>query len=136
MPAGFAYDGARMLKIDETSTEKGLSSVFLRFEDGELALVSEDGSWALPDGALEAVMAKFGAPLDPKESVATVAALNLTNGRTLRHVRHLAGYDVIARDYLIYESLGREPSCALATTIAAALGHLGRVAQRVANAGG
>lgn len=135
MLAGFAYDGAQMLKIDETSTERGLSSVFLRFEDGELALVSDDGCWALPDGALEAVMAKFGAPLDPTESVTTVAALELTNGRALRHVRHLAGYDVIARDYLIYESIGREPSCALATTIAAALGHLGRVAQRVAGAG-
>jgi hypothetical protein len=46
-----------MLKIDEASSERGLASVFLRFEAGELALVSDDGSsCALPDGALEAVM--------------------------------------------------------------------------------
>ncbi len=118
-----------MLKIDETLGETALSSVFLRFEDGELALVSEDGSHALPDGALEAVMAKFGGPLDPGERVSTVATLDLTDGRTLRHVRHLSGYDVIARDYLIYETRDGEARCALATTVAAALDHLGRAAR-------
>jgi hypothetical protein len=123
-----------MLKIHETGSERGLSSVFLRFEDGELALVSEDGCFALPDGALEAVMAKFGAPLDPNEDVAAVATLHVGHGRALRHVRHLSGYDVIARDYLIYETDGAEPRCALATTIAGALGHLGRAAQRAVDA--
>jgi hypothetical protein len=120
-----------MLKIDEASSERGLASVFLRFEAGELALVSDDGSsCALPDGALEAVMMRFGGPLDPAERVATVAMLDLAHERTLRHVRHLSGYDVIARDYLIYEAPGAEPRCALATTVAAALAHLGRAARR------
>ena len=41
-----------MLKIDETLCETGLSSEFLRYEDGELAHVSEDGCHALPNGAL------------------------------------------------------------------------------------
>ena len=124
-----------MLKIDETSGETALSSVFLRFEDGELAIVSEDGCYALPDGALEVVMAKFAGPLDPRERIAVIATLDLTDGRALRHVRHLSGYDVIARDYLIYETPDGEPQCALATTVAAALGHLGRAAQRVSSAG-
>jgi hypothetical protein len=120
-----------LLSLDETDTEEALSSVFLRFEDGELALVSEGGCWALPDGAI----AKFGAPLDPNERIATVATLALADGCTLRHVRHLSGYDVIARDHLICEALGAEPRCRL-TTIAAALGHLGRAAQRTAGAEG
>ena len=72
-------------------------------------------------------MARFGGPLDPEVRVSTFATLDLTNGRTLPHVRHLSGYDVIARDYLIYETSDGEPRCALATTVAAALGHLGRV---------
>ena len=125
-----------MLKIDETSRETGLSPVFLRFDDGELALVSENGCFPLPDGALEAVMAKFGMPLDPGGQVADVATLDLTHEHRLRHVRHLSGYDVIARDYLIYETVGAEPRCALATTVAAALGHLGRAAQGAAAARG
>jgi hypothetical protein len=119
-----------MLKIDETTGETGLSSVFLRFENGELTLLRGNDCYPLPDGALEAVMAKFGGPLDPRERVAVVDALDLTEGRTLRHVRHLSGYDVIARDYLVYEAQGAEPQCALAITVAAALGHLGRAARR------
>jgi hypothetical protein len=46
----------------------------------------------------------------------------------LRHVRHLAGYDVIARDYLVHDrGDGTEPLCAMATRVAAALAHLARV---------
>ena len=52
----------------------------------------------------------------------------VTGMDVLRHVRHLAIYDVIARDYLVYEAPHREPMCALATIVAGALGHLGRAA--------
>jgi len=53
----------------------------------------------------------------------------LPDGEILRHVRHLAGYDVIARDYVVYESPDHETSCALAATVSAALLHLGRAAE-------
>jgi hypothetical protein len=117
----------RMLKIHEITTASGaLSAVFLRLEDGVLVLGGDHEAFVLPHGALEAVMARFGAPLDPSSRVVSVAMLELGSGRALRHVRHLARYDVIARDYLVYEAADREPLCALATTVAGALDHLGR----------
>jgi hypothetical protein len=116
-----------MLKIHEITTASGaLSPVLLRLEDGVLVLGGDDEAFVLPHGALEAVMARFGAPLDPSSRVVSIATLELGAGRALRHVRHLARYDVIARDYLVYEAADREPLCALATTIAGALDHLGR----------
>ena len=55
-----------MLKIHEMTTASGaLSGVFLSLSDGGLAIVGDAGTFALPEGALEAVMARFGAPLDP-----------------------------------------------------------------------
>jgi hypothetical protein len=121
------------LKVHETATaEGGYASVHLSAIDGALALVLEDGAsrvnLLLPDGALDAVMARFGKPLDPAASVHEVASLDLGAGSVLRHVRHLARYDVIARDYVVSESPGREPLCALATTVAGALEHLARAA--------
>jgi len=117
------------LKVHETTRADGsLSPVFLAVEDGTLAIASEDGTFPLPDGAIDAVMARFGKPLEPSERLVHVGALELGAGRALRHVRHLALYDVIARDYLVYEARDREPMCALATTVAGALDHLGRAA--------
>lgn len=119
--------GARTLKIHETTSPDGaLVPVLLVVQDGALGVASDAGVFALPDGALAAVMARFGKPLERSERVALVGALDLGGGRVLRHVRHLARYDVIARDYLVYEVAGEEPVCALATTVAGALEHLGR----------
>jgi hypothetical protein len=121
------------LRIHETTTSTGaLSGVFLELSDGVLAVVVDDGKFVLPEGALDAVMARFGAPLDPSSRVAAVASLELGEGRALRHVRHLGAYDVIARDYLVYDVAGQEPLCALATAVAGALDHLGRAAFRSA----
>ena len=115
-----------MLKIREHIDATGaLVAVYLRQLDGALQVVDAGEPVALPDGALAAVMARYGAPFDPEASVVDVATLALGDGRTLRHVRHLAGYDVIARDYLVYQpGPGADPTCALATTIARALEHL------------
>jgi hypothetical protein len=116
-----------MLKIHETTAAGGdLSSVFLRAEDGALFLVSDEATLSLPDCALDHVMKRFGGPLDPAQPLAEVARLDMGGGRVLRHVRHLARYDVIARDYVTYSVPGHEPLCALATTVAGALAHLGR----------
>jgi hypothetical protein len=118
---------ATMLKIHEATTASGaLEEVFLRVSDGALAIVNDDGTFALPEGSVGAVMTRFGGALDPTSPLTVVATLDLGSGSTLRHVRHLATYDVIARDYLVYEAPGAEPLCALATTVAGALDHLGR----------
>jgi hypothetical protein len=119
-----------MLRIHETTTASGeLSSVFLQVDDGGgLVLVSGEGAMALPAASLDQVMSRFGQPLDSAERVAEVGMLDLGDGRVLRHVRHLGRYDVIARDYLIYSVPRQDPLCALATTVAGALAHLGRAA--------
>jgi hypothetical protein len=123
-----------MLKIHEvTRTDGTLSPVHLALTegpDGGLALHTEEGVSPLPQGALEAVIARFGGPLEPSEKLGHVAALDLGEGRTLRHVRHRARYDVIARDYLVLEQPHRDPICALATTVAGALDHLARAARQ------
>ena len=124
-----------MFKIHEFSSASGeLSTVCLRVENGQLEIVSPDGAWPLPDSALHAVLSRFGAPVDPDARTSTVAELTLPSGETVRHVRHLAGYDVIARDYIVYDAAvttqgepsTSEPLCALAATVAAALLHLGK----------
>ena len=116
-----------MFRIHELSSASGaLASIYLRLADEELELVSDDGTWTLPHGALAAVLTRYGAPFDQQARSALIATLELGAGESLRHVRHLAGYDVIARDYLVYERPGAEALCALAATVAAALLHLGQ----------
>ncbi|MBS2016214.1 MAG: hypothetical protein JST00_25250 [Deltaproteobacteria bacterium] len=118
-----------MLKIHETTRADGtLGEIFLSHHEGALAIVIEGEALALPEGAIEAVMAKFGAPLEPGERLGEIAALDLGEGRRVRHVRHLARYDVIARDWLVLEQPGHEALCAMATTVAGALEHLARAA--------
>jgi hypothetical protein len=123
-----------MLKIHETTTPSGeLETVLLRVDRNVLTISTADGSFALPGGALEAVMRRFGLAFEPDEAVVAIATLDLGGGTALRRVRHLARYDVIARDYLVYEKTGLEPLCALATTVAGALAHLGLSAARAAS---
>jgi len=120
-----------MLKIRELTDATGaLAALFLRLtNDGALELARGEVAVALPGRALEAVMVRYGAPFDPEAAISVEGTLPLGDGRTLRHVRHLAGYDVIARDYLVYDAPGAEPLCAMATTVARALEHLADVAQ-------
>jgi nucleoside-diphosphate-sugar epimerase len=122
----------RRLKIHETYAATGEASLtHLTVEDGALALVLDAGApLPLDEGALDAVMARFGGPLETSEPVIAVGALDLPGGGRVRHVRHLARYDVIARDFLVHEVPGREPVCALAVTVSAALAHLARARAR------
>ena len=113
------------MKIHETYDANGvLSEVFVTCEGARLLLVEQRGTFVVPDGAMDAVMKKFGAALDPDASVMEVATLDLPDGARLRHVRHRATFDVIARDYLVYERPDAPASFALATTVAGALAHL------------
>jgi|GEM_PF-677079 len=130
-----ATSAAPMLKIHEFILPNGeLSSVSLRREAERLLLVSEDGELMLPAGALRAVMLRYGAPFDADAMSHSQGSLELGAGASLRHVRHLAGYDVIARDYLVYSEPGLEAVCAMATNVAGALRYLGLAAKGAAEA--
>jgi hypothetical protein len=119
-----------MLKIHEFVLPSGeLSSVFLQRDAETLLLVGEDGELALPPGALRAVMLRYGAPFDPDAATESHGVLDLGGEASVRHVRHLAGYDVIARDYLLYVEPELEPLCAMATNVAGALRYLGLAAR-------
>lgn len=122
-----------MLKIHElTSATGALEGVFLRVVEAEttLEIVEPEGALPLPAGVLEQVMQRYGAPFDPDAHIEVIGELALGEGRRLRHVRHLAGYDVIARDYLVLDVAEAESLCALGTTVAGALQFLAHAAQR------
>ena len=124
-----------MLKIHEVTRADGtLAPVFLSAAGGTLSITTDDGELPLVDGALEAVMRKLGGPLDPSERVVEVGRLALDGERVLRHVRHRARYDVIARDFLAYVPPGEEALCALAVTVCAALTHLARAGSTASSA--
>ena len=115
------------MKIHESTRADGtLAPVHLRASSGELRVVSDEGELLLPDGALEAVMKRLGGPLETSEPLIEVARLELGERRLLRHVRHLAFGDVIARDFLVLEVPDADPLCVLAVTACAALTHLAR----------
>jgi hypothetical protein len=123
------------LKIHEFILPSGqLSAVFLQQGPGPLLLASDDGELQLPPGALRAVLLRYGAPFDAEAMSHSQGGLELGAGATLLHVRHLAGYDVIARDYLVYSEPGLEPVCAMATNVAGALRYLGLAAKDAAPA--
>ena len=107
----------------------------LSFDGGRLAVAVGEKVMALPDGALEAVMKRFGKPLAADEREMMIdERLELGEGRSLVRFRFLARYDVIARDFLVLYTPGAEPLCELATSVAAALDHLARRFSQVTDA--
>lgn len=128
-----------MLKFHEHTAPDGtLVPVALVIDDGDVCLAQGDDVYPLPERALDVVMARYGAPFDPDEPVLDIASLDL-GGASVRHVRHLARFDVIARDYLVVQppaGSDAPPLCALATTVAVALMALARAAQHAEHAKG
>lgn len=119
------------MKIHEATRDDGtLAPVVLHVSDGALTIATDGGELALAPGAIEAVMERFGAPLEPRERLVEIGRVELPGGAILRHVRHLGRFDVIARDYLVYAPPDGEALCALAVTVSAALAHLARAAAR------
>jgi hypothetical protein len=83
----------------------------------------------LPAGGLQAVMERFGRPLE-KELAVEGPELSLADGSRVVRFRFRPRFDVIARDYLVYCAPDQEPLCELSAAVAAALEHLAAAAAR------
>ncbi len=116
------------ITIHETTDDAGaLVRTCLGHEDGVSTLRVGDELLPLPAGALDAVMKRYGKPLEAQEREMMVdERLELGDGGALVRFRFLRRYDVIARDYLVLYRADGEPLCEMATSIAAALDHLAR----------
>ena len=116
------------ITIHERTTPQGsLERTTLVSQDGGLALVTGSQTAPLPDGAVEAVLARYGKPMAIAESDAAVEeSLDLGEGRRLIRFRFRPRFDVIARDYLALCVPGEEPVCELAVAVTGALEHLAR----------
>lgn len=116
-------DGLVLSEI--TEADGSLTPVRLAVEGGDLVVAVGDAAAIVPEPLVAAIVARYGAPFDEGESVTHVGALVLASGATLAHVRHLARFDVVARDYVVYGAAGATvKSCASSTVVAGALRHL------------
>ena len=114
-----------MLTIHETLTEAGLREtvdVGLGDEDGALAVRVAGETTLLPMTVLEAVMNRYGKPLEDGVPL-DGPSVNLGDAGVLHHIRCLGFYDVIAKDFVVWSRPGHEPLAELATSISAALVH-------------
>jgi len=118
---------ARVLVAEHILPDGGRSLTHLEEAPGGVRLrVDQDGTDALlPGAAVEAVMQRYGKPLDPAHDEAGGEAITLGVGKSLERMRFRAAVDVEARDYLVLRGTG-EPLAALATGVAAALRFLAR----------
>jgi hypothetical protein len=115
-----------MLKIHETLGENGQrQSIYLKVSDGELVLIEDERHVAISSVILFTVFERYGKPLDATTRL-DGAKIELGNGVFVHHLRHLAKFDVIGRDYLVLVRPGKEPLAELAISISGALLHLTR----------
>jgi hypothetical protein len=116
-----------VLTIHEWLQNDG-TRAYVRVSEAAGALVvrvGDEPAAALPVLALERIMERYGKPLaDGVEPVGPT--LDLGDGKTLTLMRHLARYDVIARDFLVFGAPGRERVAELAVAVTGALLHLAR----------
>ena len=123
--------------IDERLDEAGgRVQTRLSYDEGALAITTGDLILPLPDGALEAVMKRYGKELAIGEDEMMIGdRLELDEGRSLVRFRFMSRYDVIARDYLALLVPEQAGLCELATSVTAALEHLARSLGRIAPSG-
>jgi hypothetical protein len=117
------------LTIHERLGEDGArETVEVGVEDGALVVSVAGVATLLPMEVLERVMERYGKPLE--DGVALDGpSIDLGGGSALRVIRHRGFYDVIARDFVVWEGVGREPLAELATAVSAALVHFVGVAR-------
>ena len=115
-----------MLLHERTREDGTIEQTFLELGDDGLAMrVDGERPRPLPIELLLAVMKRYGHPLDPAVTMGPHAErIALADGREVVHFRHLARYDVIARDWIVLVEPGAEPLAELATGVHAALVHL------------
>jgi hypothetical protein len=119
-----------MLKIHELIDDRGeLRGVYLRVTQSEgspLELITPELTVPLTGEVLRRVFARYGAPFDPEARVTVVDELALGSGSSVRHVLHLAGYDVVPRDYVVLDDGQGEVLCVHGAAVVGPLLHLGR----------
>jgi hypothetical protein len=117
------------LTIHEWHAEDGSrETVEVGAEDGALVVRVSGVETHLPMVVLEKVMERYGKPLADGVPL-TGPSVDLGGGSSLHVIRHLGLYDVIARDFVVWCSPGREPLAELATGISAALAHFANAAK-------
>jgi hypothetical protein len=118
-----------VLLVHESLSPEGANErVYLACKDGAITLVEGEAEVEIPEAILARIFARYGNPLEPSVRIEG-PSLELPSGARITHLRFLARYDVIAKDYLVLERTGEEPLVELATGIVAALQHLARGAQ-------
>jgi hypothetical protein len=114
-----------MLKIHETYTADGTAQAsYLKVEDGELCLVLPDYEVVIPSSILVRIFERYGKPLDEQVDLTGAISLTVEEGTSVHSLRHLARFDVIAKDYLVLKRTGKEPLAELSVSIYGALMHL------------
>jgi hypothetical protein len=112
-----------------TATGQGLKT-WLRLQEGALVLDNAHDAVVVPDGAIATIFSHYARPLaaDVASQICQLPYLRVCSVASpllkLHPLRHLARYDVIARDFLVLSQPEAEPLAELATTIAAALSHV------------
>ena len=102
-------------------------------EAAAVRLVAGEVQGRLPVRAVEAVMRRYGRPLDERIEP-DGPLLDLGGGRALQQMRYQAPVDADARDYLVWRAPGEDPLAALSNGVAAALRHLATAMQSRAGA--
>ena len=126
----------RLIIHERVLTDGKSERTWLEVEGGRLSLGSDGtinadaghtgANQAIVElGVLDAVMKRYGRPL-AEHIIASGPMLELEGGRTLSLLRHRARYDVIAKDFLVYQVPGHEPVVELAASVTAALTYLVR----------
>jgi hypothetical protein len=120
------------LTIHESTNDAGVrETVEVSAEDGALIVFVAGVRTVLPMLVLERVMERYGKPLEDGILLdgPGSARVDLGGGSVLHRIRHRGFYDVIARDFVVWTSPGREPLAELATGVSAALAHFARAAE-------
>jgi len=120
------------LTIHEWTSETGArETVEVSAEEGALVVSVAGARAQLPMVVLERVMERYGKPLEDGISLDGPGSdrVDLGGGSVLHRIRHRGFYDVIARDFVVWTSEGREPLAELATGVSAALAHFARAVE-------
>jgi hypothetical protein len=112
-----------LLIYEWTADGGGTEALLVSFEHQALVVHVEGRKVALPVEALARVMERYGKPLDDTVKLEG-PTLDLGAHGSLRRIRHRGFYDVIARDFIVWERPEGEPLVEMATAVSAALGHL------------